>query len=371
MALKKILVVYLLFLPFFYFSCSTKNTIEKEKKTISEVKSLDNARPQKIIFMIGDGMGLSQITAGMLANNNHLNLEHFPYIGLIKTSSSDKIITDSAAGATAFSSGEKTYNGAIGVNSDTIAVETILEIAGKGKYLTGLVATSSITHATPASFFAHQPSRKMDEAIAMDMLSAPVDFFVGGGKDFFDNRSDQLNLLDSLNTRGFKIYPDLSSIPSKPEGKIANFIAEKQPISILNGRKNILAQASKKALDYLSQGKYFFLMIEGSQIDWEGHKNNSEGIIAEMKDFDDVIGIVLEFAKADGNTLVVVTADHETGGYSVIGGDENGNLKGSFSTKGHTGTMIPVFAYGPGSELFSGIYENTEIFHKMMLLLQK
>lgn len=355
----------------FNVGCNTQNGNENEVLTESTVENSNNLQPQNIILMIGDGMGLTQITAGMLMNNNRLNLEKFPYIGLIKTSSFDNLVTDSAAGATAFSVGKKTYNGAIGVNSDTLAVETILEIAGKGKYTTGLVATSSITHATPASFFAHQPSRSMDEEIAMDMISAPVDFFIGGGKDFFNKRSDQLNLLDSLKSRGFKIYSDISSIPTASDDKVASFIGDRQPISMSNGRGNVLSQASGIAVDYLSKSDNFFLMIEGSQIDWEGHNNNSEGIIAEMIDFDEAIGRVLEFAKADGNTLVIVTADHETGGYSIRGKEENGNLKGAFTTKGHTGDLIPVFAYGPGAENFSGIYENIEIFNKMLSFIKE
>ena len=180
MKLKIFTTVFLSAFFLLFLGCGHNKKIEKEDLIVSSKENTSNLKPQNIILMIGDGMGISQITAGMIANNNKLNLERFPYIGLIKTSSSDKLITDSAAGATAFSTGKKTYNGAIGVDSDTTAVETILEIAGNGKYATGLVATSSITHATPASFFAHQPSRSMDEAIAMDLLSAPVDFFIGG-----------------------------------------------------------------------------------------------------------------------------------------------------------------------------------------------
>lgn len=362
--------VVLLLIIALNFGCGSSNVSTEGVPEIAEEENILNSQPKNIILMIGDGMGLTQITAGMLANNNYLNLEQFPIIGLIKTASSDRMVTDSAAGATAFSAGKKTYNGAIGVDSDTTSVETILEIAGNGKYATGLVATSSITHATPASFFAHQAHRGMEEEIAMDLLSAPVDFFIGGGKNYFDKRSDQLNLLDSLKMRGFNIYPDLSSMPSAYEGKIGSFIGEMQPESMLKGREDILSRASGKAIEYLSQKDNFFLMIEGSQIDWEGHNNNSEGIIAEMIDFDEAIGEVLEFAKADGNTLVIVTADHETGGYSILGGGAEG-IKGGFTTKSHTGTMIPVFAYGPGADRFSGIYENTEIFNKMMNLLER
>ncbi len=350
----------------FVFSCNTNKEENSEQSNEEEPQN-----PKNIILMIGDGMGLTQISAGMIANDNTLHLERFPYVGLIKTNASDKLITDSAASATAYSAGKKTYNGAIGVASDTTSAVTILEIAGNGKYATGIVATSSITHATPASFFSHQPSRSMNEAIAMDMLNAPVDFFIGGGKDYFDKRSDNLNLLDSLKSKGFAIYDSIASISSSSQDKVAGFIAEKQPVSVLLGRKDILPQASRKALDYLSRNDNFFLMIEGSQIDWEGHGNNSEGIIAEMIDFDEAIGEIIEYAEKDGNTLVIVTADHETGGYAITGGDNNGKIEGSFSTGGHTGTMVPVFAYGPGAENFSGIYDNTEIFHKMLDLIEQ
>lgn len=350
------------------FSCEngkdvnvTNSTEEKEEPTL----------PKNIIFMIGDGMGLTQITAGMIGNNNELNLEEFKHIGLIKTTSTSGLITDSAAGATAFSTGKKTYNGAIGVDADTTSVETILEIAGNGNYATGIIATSSITHATPASFYAHQPSRSMDEAIAMDMLSAPVDFFIGGGKDYFSKREDDLNLLDSLSKKGFRIYDEVDSIAGPYENKVAAFIAAKQPESILKGRKDILPRATNKALDYFSDKGNFFLQIEGSQIDWAGHGNDSEGIIAEMIDFDQAIGDVLEFAKNDGNTLVIITADHETGGYAILGGDDEGNIEGAFSTDYHTGTMVPVFAYGPGAENFIGIYENTAIFDKLLELIER
>lgn len=349
------------------FSCETGT--EENSTSSNEEKKPD--LPKNIIFMVGDGMGLTQITAGMIGNNNTLNLEEFRYIGLIKTGSTTGLITDSAAGATAFSTGKKTYNGAIGVDADTTAVETILEIAGNGKYATGIIATSSITHATPASFYAHQPSRSMDEAIALDMLSAPVDFFIGGGKDYFSKREDDLNLLDSLGEKGFRIYDDVDSIAGPFEDKIAAFIAAEQPESFLKGRKDILPRATKKALDYFSDKGNFFLHIEGSQIDWAGHAKDSEGIIAEMIDFDQAIGEVLEFAKKDGNTLVIITADHETGGYSILGGDDKGNIEGAFSTDYHTGTMVPVFAYGPGAEEFTGIYENTAIFDKMLKLLER
>lgn len=350
-------------------SCETS----KDKNT-TEPSAEENAEPKKpanIILMVGDGMGLTQITAGMIENDNELHLEDFPYIGLIKTTSFDNLVTDSAAGATAFSTGNKTYNGAIGVDPDTTSVETILEYLGNQNYATGLIATSSITHATPASFYAHQSSRRMQEAIAHDMLSAPVDLFIGGGKDFFTDRKDGQNLLDSLRARKFEVYDDFEAINFNSEEKIAGLIAKKAMKSILDGRDDILPRATEKSLSYFSKKKNFFLTIEGSQIDWAGHRNDSEGIITEMIDFDKAIGKVLDFAKKDGNTLVIVTADHETGGYSINGRDDGGKIEGKFTTDYHTATMIPVFAYGPGAENFQGIYENTAIYDKMMELMKE
>ncbi len=134
--------------------------------------------PKNIILMIGDGMGVTQISAGMYSNGNKLNLEQFPVIGLHKSYSSDNLVTDSAAGATAFSAGVKTYNGAIGVSSDTMPVVTILELAEAAGLPTGLVANCSITHATPASFAAHNRTRKNYEEIALDIMEAEVDLLI-------------------------------------------------------------------------------------------------------------------------------------------------------------------------------------------------
>lgn len=360
--MRSTLFPFLIFIMLVFTGCNEEET----KTTANASGNTSSERPKNVILMIGDGMGLTQITSGMIANGNKLQLERFKKIGFIKTSSSDKLITDSAAGATAFASGEKTYNGAIGVNEDTVAIKTILEMAAQDDYKTGLIATSSITHATPACFYAHQPSRKLDEAIAGDMVNSPVDIFMGGGKSFFGSRSDGKNLLDSLKSNGFNIYDEVADIKMEEDKKIACFIADEQPISYLEGRGDYLTEATEKALEFLDKDKGFFLMIEGSQIDWASHSNNSDGTVAEMIDFDRAIGQVLDFAEKDGNTLVIVTADHETGGYAIVGGNlENNTVVGDFSTGHHTAAMVPVFAYGTGADEFAGIYENTAIFDKI------
>ena len=342
------------------FSCAEKTQTQAQ-----------TPKPKNIILLIGDGMGLAQVYAGMVANGDALNIERFKHIGFHKSYSSDNIITDSAAGATAFSCGEKTYNGAIGVGPDSLARETILETAEKKGLATALVATSSVTHATPASFIAHQKSRALDENIAQDFLKTDVDVFIGGGKDFFEKRSDSINLIEKLKTNGYGIATGDSEILAFTGTKLAGFIAPVQPDSATGTRGDILYKAVNKSLDIISKNKTgFFMMAEGSQIDWGGHANKQTYIIQEMLDFDKAIGKALDFAEKDGNTLVIVTADHETGGFAIMGGSiKDRKVESAFTTTHHTGVMIPVYAYGPGAEEFGGIYQNTDIYHKMMSLL--
>jgi len=311
------------------------------------------SKPKNIILLIGDGMGITQISSGLYSNSNKLQLERIKTIGLHKSYSYDDLVTDSAAGATAFACGVKTYNGAIGVDADTIAVKTILEEAEDRGLRTGLVSTSSIVHATPASFIAHEPYRKNYEAIASDFLDTDIDFFVGGGAKFFERRDDGRNLSKELKAKGYTM---------------SNFFeSELTDFSLTPGEKFGFLTAEDGAIPLNADNDAgFFLMIESSQIDWGGHANDANYIITEMIEFDKVIGEVLDFAEADGNTLVIVTADHETGGFAINKGSELNNLQTAFTSDYHTADLIPVFAYGPGAEAFAGIYENTAIYTKMM-----
>ena len=363
---KTALVVLITFFTIFT-SC-----VSVQVKDNNLTTSTNSQKPKNIILLIGDGMGLSQVSSGLFYNDESSNFERFSTIGLIKTSSSSDLITDSAAGATAFASGIKTYNGAIGVNSDTIPVPTLLEEVSKKGLSTGLIATSSIVHATPASFFSHVKYRRQYEDIAAFMPTSDVDFFAGGGTKFFTNRKDGRNLYSELEQNGFQVYTD--KLPATiSEKKEAILLAEDGMPKKIDGRGDFLPEATQLALQKLAKSQDgFFLMVEGSQIDWGGHSNEADYLIGEMIDFDKTIGIALDFANINKETLVIVTADHETGGFTLAseGGDYN-KIKPSFSTGGHSSTMIPVFAKGPGAELFNGIYENTEIYHKMKQLLLK
>ncbi len=380
-----------------HIATSTAKTLPKK----ADKDEKDAPKPKNIILMIGDGMGLSQITTAMYMNKNYLHLERCTTVGLLKTHAADNIITDSAAGATAYSCGKKTYNGAIGVDIDGKPLKTLLEEAEERGMATGLVATSTITHATPASFIAHQPSRNMHEEIAKDFLQTDVDLVIGGGRKHFEKRKDGLNLLDSLKENGYFVTGNFNKINKNIE-KFYLFTAPEHPAKKSEGR-NYLPQATALALDFLSRkstdDKGFFLMIEGSQIDWGGHANDTQYILDELLDFNQSIGQVLDFAEKSGETLVVITADHETGGLSLgppshkeyktksdkeriaynkryydaltmtadFNNDtmRNDTLYGMFSTGYHTAVMVPVFSFGVGSEEFGGMYENVGVWERV------
>ena len=326
-----------------------------------------------VILMIGDGMGLAQVSTRFYYGEGEPQFARFPFIGLINTSSAVQKVTDSASGATAFSTGVKTYNGAIGVDPDTMALPTIVEQLSEEGWSTGLLATSSIVHATPASFYAHVPWRSQYEDIALQLVDSDVDFFAGGGKDFFFHREDGQNLYQPLLDHGFTL--DTTAIDPRatydPGKKYGFLLADDGMPPMLNDRGDFLPQATHAALDYLSQSPNgFFLMVEGSQIDWGGHANEFAYLATEVQDFDRAIGVALDFAEKRGDILVVVTADHETGGLSLSADGDNYNvIRPTFSTEGHSTTLIPVFAFGPGAEQFAGIYQNTDIYHKINRLI--
>ncbi len=327
-------------------------------------------KPKNIVLLIGDGMGVSQVFAGITANGGKLFIDNFKHIGFAKTSSSSHYITDSAAGGTAISTGVKTYNGAIGVGPDKQPLKTILQEAIEKGLAGGLVSTSAITHATPASFIAHQGARSSYEAIAADFLKTDIDVFIGGGYKHFSNREDGRNLVKELEAKGYKVLQDMDAIKNVKSGKLAGLTAPEHNGRVAE-RGNMLPDATRTALNILNNNKKgFFIMIEGSQIDWAGHAKNTTYTVEDMLDFDKAVGEALAFAAADGQTLVIVTADHETGGMALTGGDmKTGMVKGSFPTTDHTAVMVPIFAWGPGAEEFMGIMENTDIHKKMRKLL--
>lgn len=322
--------------------------------------------PLNVILLIGDGMGLTQISAGMYVNNNQTVLEDFPVIGLSKTHATNSLVTDSAASGTAMACGEKTYNGVLGISSRNQKLESVLEICEDNGYNTGLIANSSIVHATPASFYANIDSRRKYEEIALQLSESHVDYFIGGGKRYFNKREDNRNLIKEMDK--VAVVKNFNAYQKSDADRIGFFTFNDEPPSIIDGRPPLLAKYLTATLDKLeNRVEPFFLMVEGSQIDWGGHANDIEYITSEFIEFNEAIGVALNFAKNNSNTLVIVTADHETGGLAITMGKTKGyEIVASFNTGGHSATMVPVFSYGRFSELFGGIYDNTQIFHKMI-----
>jgi alkaline phosphatase len=338
-------------------------------KKYEQVKS--GKKPKNIILFIGDGMGLAHIYASMTANGGSLFLQNFIHCGFSKTYSSSNYITDSAAGGTALACGIKTYNGAIGVDPEKNPVRNIREMAEEKGFKTGLVSTSAINHATPASFIAHQASRGSYDDIAADFLKSGIDVFIGGGVKFFENRKDGRNLSKELRDKGYQVLYNMEDIKKVRSGKLAGLTAPEHNAPMPE-RGEMLVPATETAINLLSLSKKgFFLMVEGSQIDFLAHSNQTPGVILETLDFDRAVGAGLAFAAKDTNTLIIVTADHETGGMTLNGGNnKTGDVTANYTSTDHTGICVPVFAFGPGAEQFGGFMDNTEIALKMMNLLK-
>jgi alkaline phosphatase len=352
-------------------ACSTSENVQHKPEN-----------PTNIILLIGDGMGLSAVSTGFYFGDQPSVFNRFQEIGLQQTSSAKQKVTDSAASGTALATGTKTYNGAIGVDTTKATLVNMTEKVAELGWSTGVVASSTISHATPASFYAHVEQRYMEEEIAAQLLDSKINFFAGGGRDKFNAREDNTDLLLLAAEKGFTIDTTGLPAPGTLNGdQKYGFLLQPGPMPpMLQGRGGFLPEATSLAISHLSKNKKgFFLMVEGSQIDWAGHANDPDYLVAEMLDFEMVIAAALDFAEKDGNTLVVVTADHETGGVAMgpnsKEADESGHpdyatIEPIFATTNHSATLIPVFAFGPSAEQFKGVYQNTEIHNKMVALTQ-
>jgi alkaline phosphatase len=339
--------------------------------------SRSDTYPKNIIIYIGDGMGVAHITAGKIALGS-LNLERFAVNGLVTTHSENELITESAAAATALATGHKTYNRAVSVSADKKPLKTLFEFAQELGKSTGVVVTSSVTHATPAAFFAHVEDRRQHAEIAEQILTGNIDVLIGGGWTYFipqsnagSRRQDDKNLLKFLETR-MPVVLSYDKLPGQGKNLAALLAPDGLPKSA--DRDYSLAELTREAMRILSKNREgFILMVEGSQIDWAAHDQDHEEIIAEMIDFDGAVGTGLDFAQKHGNTLILVTADHETGGFALLDGSMKAKqvTSSGFTTSGHTASMVPIFAYGPGSRNFSGIQDNAGVGRKLIDLVLK
>jgi alkaline phosphatase len=334
---------------------------------------------RNVILCIGDGMGANEIALARqkaVGQDGKLWMERLPVAGLVRTFSADHAVTDSAAAATAIACGVKTGNGTIGMGVDKKAYASILEILSKKGWRTGLVATSSITHATPAGFASHVNSRNSEEEIAGQMFDSRVDVLFGGGRKFWLSAGRHgSNLMAMAQRAGYHIVQNREELMELTYGPALGLLAEEgmttfapEP-SLFEMTQKAIALLSAKSKDWFAPEPKFFMMVEGSQIDWAGSANDTNNSIRQTLLFDMAVKEAIEFARWDRRTLVIVTADHETGGLALPE-DKNNSRKvfADWNTKDHTGADVAIFAYGPGSEEFAGVMDNTDIAKKIAKL---
>ncbi|MCH7963431.1 MAG: alkaline phosphatase [Bacteroidetes bacterium] len=336
----------------------------------------ENESPKNIILLIGDGMGLNYVSADVLKHNNS-PFKRFSTVGLAITKSIDDLITDSAAAATAIATGYPTKNRYIAMDTSYNKLYTIFEHAEKLGLLTGVVVTGEIVGATPAAFVTHHYNRSEKREIAEQFLNIDIDVVIGGGAKYFlpsdssHSDKDKINLVDELKSKGYNIYYDFNGLFKSVSSDKVFALLDDEGLPETVKRDYSLGDLTSLALKHLAANeKGFLLMVEGAQIDWAGHDENVNYLLSEMDDFSTALKVAIDFAEKEGNTLVLVTADHETGGMTITDGSFDGeNLKIEFLNSHHTAGFVGVFAYGPGEKLFGGIYENyligRKIFHLM------
>ena len=371
-----------------------------------------NNEPQvkNVIYLIGDGMGFGAVSSLLLTEEEPTGFEMAsPVIGLSETCSANNYVTDSAAGGTALATGTRTNNGYVGADPDGNQLTSVLRKAQTYGMKTGVVVNTTLTEATPGAFYGGVTSRKMVYDIAKQFTESEVDVAIGGGLDHFVGRPDSLDLTATLIEKGYDVYLNWETVletesdkfvgilplydlhrreenngeASAAEGQEVCLAAQMAALNEDTTREHLseptvyLEKATTKALDVLSRNNKdgFFLMIESAIIDGYGHNNDGEGMIVEMQEFNCTLRKMIEYVNQHPETLLVVTADHETGGTGVYyNGHTPGNegpLRLNFSTSGHTGTVVPIFAYGAGAENFAGVMKNTDIPKKIDALICK
>lgn len=372
--MKKLVLIIALFIAIAYFISINQNKLKVEyipigtqvTKTLEIASFNAAAKPKNVILIIGDGTGFNQITLSRIATggaDHRLAIDQMPFVGNSLTHSYNNIYTDSAASATSWAAGIKTKNKFLSITPDGKAVPTIPEILSNKGYISGLVATSSITHATPAAFYAHIDSRYKEKEIASQLLESPIQLSFGGGLEFFDiAKVQESNLL----------ITDMKELDG------VDFLKAKKVLGLFDedgikrsSNKPTQLQMTKAALEFLSlkassnSCNGFFLMSEGSQIDWASHDNDAATMVVEFKDFDQTIAMAIDFVTSNQETLLLVTADHETGGLQILS-QKDDMVKVQWGTGGHTSIPVGVYAYGPGAHAFTGLMDNTDIHHMIL-----
>lgn len=331
----------------------------------------DNAdrTPKNIILMIGDGMGLAQICAAQTVNQA-LTMLQLKHIGLLKTQAKDQYTTDSAGAGSSITTGQPTCNRYISANEDGSINPSLTEILAPRQYACGIVTLGNIADATPAAFYGHTTERDQTDEITRWLLKGNLSLLNGSGMSTLTDRKDGINLKEEL-AKQYVISTSVDEMNTNGDKEIC--VDERMGKATTEESLPLLAEATQKAIQKLKNAgsKGFFLMIEGAKVDYAGHANFLPGSVLETLSFDQAVAEALRFADQNGETLVIVTADHETGGLTLVDGNvDKKKITARYMTDDHTPIMVPVFAYGPGSSKFCGAYQNTEIFHKILEILQ-
>lgn len=327
------------------------------------------ARPRNVILVIGDGMGLghlatvSSLVAGPAGG---LAVEAAPVVGLVRTWAANELVTDSAAAATAMATGFKTHKRMLGTLPDGRQPRTIFDAAQARGMATGVVTTSGVADATPAGFIAHSPSRYAYASILRQILESDVDVVVGGTFERHERAERQRDYLD-LVARA----EEAAGARHRVVRSGAALAASVDPVVALfpprTGSRYAhgppLAETLRAVLTLLGAApEGFLLVVESEETDEGAHDNSVDRVVDGLAELDAAVVRILDFAAEDGETLVIVTADHDTAGMAVTDGDfDDGIAEVRWLWHDHLATWVPLFAFGPGAEAFAGVLDNTEI----------
>lgn len=353
------------------YNMPTQTFTYEHPYAVEKLQAPKGKKVKNVILMIGDGMSLMHVYTAWAANRGKLWLENAQATGLSKTWAVKKLVTDSGSGGTSLATGVKTVYHAVGVDPEGKPLTSLVDVAKELGKDAGMAVTCRLWDATPCDFCCHNIDRDKEEELVGDYPTSGVDFVFGGGAQKFTNRKDGRDIFKELQKKGYHVSRTLDDFFAYDKNSRIFAVPYDKDTPLPDERGDLLARASMKGISLMNQNKNgFFMMIEGSQLDDYGHFNQLDLLMKEMLDFDQTVGEVMKWAAKDGETLVVVTADHETGGLTLVNGNKDeGRVECCFSTKDHSGAMVPVYAFGPGAENFTGIFENTDVFKKIKKLM--
>lgn len=353
------------------YNMPTQTFTYEHPYAVEKLQAPKGKKVKNVILMIGDGMSLMHVYTAWAANRGKLWLENAQATGLSKTWAVKKLVTDSGSGGTSLATGVKTVYHAVGVDPEGKPLTSLVDVAKELGKDAGMAVTCRLWDATPCDFCCHNIDRDKEEELVGDYPTSGVDFVFGGGAQKFTNRKDGRDIFKELQKKGYHVSRTLDDFFAYDKNSRIFVVPYDKDTPLPDERGDLLARASMKGISLMNQNKNgFFMMIEGSQLDDYGHFNQLDLLMKETLDFDQTVGEVMKWAAKDGETLVVVTADHETGGLTLVNGNKDeGRVECCFSTKDHSGAMVPVYAFGPGAENFTGIFENTDVFKKIKKLM--